>query len=120
MVSFCSSGCYFNFPVNIPHGAIITKLVAYFVDHDASKNMLVNLYRDNYDNLTRTLMGQAVSFGSAGYIYATDSSIDYASVDLSSYSYSLELYIPEYISGSGFMGARVDYSYPAFVPMVNN
>jgi len=111
---------YLNFPVDLPHGATITRLVAYFADFDASYNMIVTLYRDNYSDFNRTAIGQAVSFGSAGYINASDTTIDLAEVDLSSYGYSIELQIPAYISGSGFMGARVDYSYPAYVPMVNN
>ena len=117
------SNDYFNFPVNVPHGATITKLVVYFLDLDASRNMLVNFYRDNNDNFTRTLIGQAASFGSAGLIYATDTSIDFPIVDLNNNNYSLELHFPDTPFGSyemGFLSARVDYSYPAYLPTINN
>jgi len=119
--SLISDDSYFNCPVNVPHGAIITKLVAYFYDGDSMRNMIVNLYQDDYINGNRTLMAQAVSFGSAGYIYATDPSIDYATVDLSSYAYSLQVHFPLGILMAGtFRGARVDYSYPAYLPTINN
>ena len=110
----------FRIPLNLPHGATITKLVAYSYDGDATYNINVYLYRDAFDNMDGQLMGYALSSGSPGYTNSSDSSIDYAEVDLSSYGYSLKIYLhsSEYAPSYGFLGARIDYEYPVFLPEV--
>jgi len=89
-----SNSDFYLAPVQLPHGAIVTKLTFYWWDGSASEGYC-ELYRiDLADN--ENTMATASTYGSAAAPNASvDSTIDLATVDNSSYAYYLWLNLPD-------------------------
>ena len=78
----------FTAPVNIPHGAVITKLVEYFYDNVATQALSVFLYRnDRIGGSSGTMALISVNTNLAGWRSAEDTTIAGATVDNDNYVY---------------------------------
>jgi hypothetical protein len=120
---------YYLAPVNLPHNATFTKLVAYFFDQaNDAKNITVELFQCDFGYngcAVNTPMGSVVTTYQAGnshYGYVETTSFTPTEVNLQSFSYVLRLTIP---GGLGellsLVNVRVDYGYdPIYFPSVNN
>jgi len=107
-------------PMNLPHGATITKLVVYYFDNSAV-DFTTSILRTNMDTNINTLLASASSEGviNAPRV-AEDSVVDLPVVDNQSFSYVLRVILP---GSQGetltLRGVRVDYSYPVSLPLIN-
>jgi len=112
----------FAAPLSLPHGATVTKLVAYYYDY-ADVGLTVTLERAHLDSSSYDTMASVTSTGQ-GYNHGEDASIDYAQIDLQSYTYYAYLTIPVPVGGEQtdltLVGIRVDYEYPGYVPLAMN
>jgi hypothetical protein len=103
--------CYFFAPVQLPHGATVTKLTFYWSDGDPDYDVHLNLRKlhmtDNY-----TLMASASSTGSGYDGSSYDDSISDATIDNSQFCYSLYLFwdsgLADYIIA---YGAIIEYTF---------
>jgi hypothetical protein len=106
-------------PVSLPHGATITKLVAYYWDSSATEYLNVNLYRIGLDSGSVELMAQVYSTGNAGHGSVQTASIAQPVVDQQSYAYVAEAQIPGNVSIQvRFVGIRIDYAFDTDLPLV--
>ncbi len=94
-------------PVQLPHGATVTRLTFYWRD-TSSSNGVLSLYRNGLAG-TSSLMAYASTSGNAGNGSSYDSTISYATVDNSQYSYFLSLGLPD--SNVWCYGAIIEYTY---------
>jgi hypothetical protein len=107
-------------PITLPHGATITKFVAYYFDNNAEKYIYIELFRKPLDSFEVQTMASVGSSGANSHpTYWFDDSIQYATVDNQSNTYFAMVYIPVNSSSLGLIGVRVDYSFPTYVPLVN-
>jgi hypothetical protein len=75
-------------PVQLPHGATVTKVTLYFYDGDTSDELTVELFRSDHDQSPNSMaVVNSVNPGSSEY----DDSINYATIDNSLYSYYMKL-----------------------------
>ena len=108
-------------PVQLPHGATITKVTCYFYDDDSS--FYFTLYRQNpkrgVGNLVLMAFAEYAGPGSdtPGNIFIIDDTIDYATVDTNNYLYWLSFTLPysstNYLHYT-FYGAFIEYELPAY------
>ena len=106
-------------PLSLPHGATVTKFVAWYYDMEEGYDLTVTLKRAVLSGGQETMA--SVDSSAGGPHYAEDVSIDHAQIDLQSYAYYAYLTIP---GGAGadltLAGIRVDYEYPGYVPLAMN
>jgi len=81
--------CYGS--VQLPHGATITNVTFYWIDTNAGLDFLTALWRIRGDE-SIDVMADGMSSGSAGAGSTVDTTIDFAEVDNSQYSYVV--YVP--------------------------
>jgi|LSQX01.3.fsa_nt_gb hypothetical protein len=102
-------------PLNLPHGATITKVTLYYLDNTSS-NMGLYLVREEAND--KVYMAYTSSNNSSKN--ASDSSINSPIVDNQSYSYYLMLGID---AGWGtdllLTNVRIDYAYNSNLPLIN-
>ena len=114
-----SYGVYFS-PVNLPHGATITKVLFFYYDTVVGANMTFYLERVNLFDGSHTEVAQVNSTGSAGYGYV-ESVIFIPAVNNQLYSYIIEADIPGgYLANLSLINIRIDYGYPVYLPTVQN
>ncbi len=81
--------------IELPHGAVVTRLSASVIDLQPSANVSINLLRKAFDSSPSNDVPQslalATSNSSAGDQLPTDTSIAFATIDTANYSYYLEL-----------------------------
>jgi len=111
-------------PVDLPHQATINQLVITFVDLNIADafNVSISLNHCDFSYSSCSPMASITAVGSgAGYNYTTTSTFSDAKVDRQLYSYMLHLSIP---GGFGvdltLVNLRLDYTYPTFMPTVQN
>ena len=111
LVNLDTSYGYFFAPVLLPHGVTVTNVTFYCHDDDANLGMTYDLYR--YDGSIADRMAGDQSLYSPGSITAVDTSISYATIDNSQYSYYLLVIIP---GNAGynlrFRFATIGFAYP--------
>lgn len=107
-------------PVQLPHGARITKLIYYTFDDTAfyTYAFLVRSSPADYGTLY-DFVYDAWSVGSSGnqtIVETTPTTADAEVVDNSRYSYTVHIY---FSGGSGMRayGVRIDYEYGSFLPL---
>jgi hypothetical protein len=113
---------YYIANVNLPHGATINKIVAYYYDNHVSDWVFyVALVRFGPADNSFEVMGNVVSYvSSPDYQVKEDLIIDSAVVDNQSYSYFLETYLEGgQESFIHLRSVRIDYSYPVNLPLIN-
>ncbi len=110
------SAPYFVAPVDLPHGATVTKVTFYFYDDSSvgSDYASVWLGRNDHDNSFSQMAD--VTSNDAGDSSNQDDTINYATIDNSQYSYFLELCLNS--SAVWAYGVVVEYSYSASLPLV--
>lgn len=90
-----SSSCRAYAGIELPHGALVTRLSASVNDSQASANVSINLLRKLYDstpsNDSTQSLALATSNSSAGDQLPTDTSISFAGIDTTNYSYFIEI-----------------------------
>ena len=95
----------FYAPVQLPHGATITKMTFYWWTQLGSSGKL-SLYRNQLNNYY-DLMGFAVTGSGIGS--STDSSISYATIDNSQYAYYFEFEPDDTFCNC--YGATIEYTF---------
>ena len=106
------SGSYdiFNAPVQLPHGATVTKMTVYWYDNYAGDNGTIALRRSSFSLFPLT-MAEVTTSGSGGNGSGVDSTIDYAQIDNSQYTYYLTAQLPtdgtDYV---GLYGVVIEYT----------
>jgi hypothetical protein len=106
-------------PVSLPHGATMTKLVAYYWDSNVTQYLSVNLYRISLDTGAVQPVAEAYSTGSPGYGSVETTTITEPVVDLQRYAYAAEVQIPGNVGIQiRFVGLRIDYAFTTDLPLV--
>ena len=104
--------------VNLPHGARLTKVVAYFYDYSSAYDLKVRLYMYALDGGFGGDMAEVVSDGAVSTPrFMIDSTIDYSQIDNSSNSYILYLELPA-DKQVQLIAVRLDYAYPSILPLI--
>ena len=99
---------YYAAPVQLPHGATVTKLTFYWWD-GSSVNGHCTLYRTNMTN-SEVVMAEAWTSGDAATSDSSqDDTIVYASVDNSQYTYYLYWELPDLVVAGH--GAVIEYTF---------
>jgi hypothetical protein len=108
-------------PITLPHGATVTKFVAYYYDNSTGRDLEVDLFRKPLSGFGMEYMAQVVSVSAdINTTYWYDDSIQFATVDNQSNSYLAAVYLPSgTVITMALIGVRVDYSFPTYVPLVN-
>lgn len=114
------SGGYYEAALTLPHGATITKVVLYSLDQDTKDIKLDMFVCRVAASDSCNVMASIVSDGTAiAYRYFSETVINYPIVDNQIYSYFVEVSIP---GGAGqnlrLSAVRIDYDYPAYLPVV--
>jgi hypothetical protein len=106
--------------VTLPHGAIVTKFVAYYFDNITEKDLEVNLIRKSFSDIEMNYMAEVVSISANPSVtYWYDDSIQFTTVDNQSNSYFATVWLPSgTISTMCLIGVRVDYTFPSYLPCV--
>jgi len=106
--------------LSLPNGATITKLVAYYFDACGSRDVRVELRRDDSaGDLGDVLAWVQSSDNVNGYRYAEDSTIDFPVVDQQRYSYRAVALIPQGCdSNLSLNSIRIDYGFGVNLPLV--
>jgi hypothetical protein len=112
------SSSTFVAPVHLPQSAMINQMVVYFLDNDSGENIAVYLLQLNDLTITPVIMASFESSSAYANIhYAVTTSISYPVVDNASYSYLVQVSLPD----SGLIGlnaVRIDYTYSVSLPAI--
>lgn len=104
--------------VSLPNGATITKFVVWYYDNSASYDMWAAIGRAPMDYSSVEQIAHVDSAGAATSVrYGVDSTIIDATVDMQSYTYWVEAFLPP-SSNAGIVSFRIDFGYPAYLPLV--
>ncbi|MGA1823821.1 MAG: hypothetical protein ACMUIP_04085 [bacterium] len=103
--SYPDAETFFIAPVSLPHGATITKVTFFWGDWHEESGQL-RLYRNNMNNTSEEMA--YVNKGNTGNGSSSDSSISYADIDNSQYSYYLRLDIIQSMIG---YGVSIEYAF---------
>lgn len=118
LVNTDTSYRYFEAPVVIPHGATITKFVAWVVDNNATYGtnaILARAAQDDSDVIQ--LVNLSTTGQSSLKQHLETTTISNPNVDLQNYMYWVEVGLPPNSSG-GIVSFRIDYSFDSFAPMI--
>ena len=102
-------------PVQLPHGARVTKVIFYYSDSDSGNDVRIRLYRSPF-SMEAFDMADLESLGSSGGGSVETISINYADVDNAQYEYFFHLTIPTDLTGA--YGVVIEYTYPASLPLI--
>jgi hypothetical protein len=103
--------------VSLPQGVSVTKFVVWYLDLSASLDMSAALVRAPLDATLGSAMASVQSFGdSTANRYEEDTTITNPTVDMQSYTYWVETYLPPG-SAAGILSFRIDYAYPSYLPL---
>ncbi len=115
---YCSTGSSPLFaPVNLPDGATITKVTAYFVDNSASKDVRIELNRNGVSSLSYSasdFISEISSSGASSSVQAIDDeTITSGLIDNSNYFYLARVYLPTGWDGLNILikGMVITYQY---------
>ena len=107
---------YYNAPVQLPHGATLTKLVFFWKDGSAA-NGYCQLWRVSFSGGRGLGVASVDTTGSAGVADSSEVTITMLStVDNSQYAYGLIVYLPD--SNVEAFGAIIEYVYSVSLPLV--
>jgi hypothetical protein len=97
-------------PVHLPHGAVVTGFKVFFYDNSTS-DLTVRLARIPLASGAYFYLGEVNSSGISGWGNRTDTTISYATVDNSQYSYHVKVYCTSWAGYNlRIMGAVVTYT----------
>ncbi len=98
------SGSYniFNAPVQLPHGATVTKMTVYWYDDYAGDDGTITLRRSSLSSIFTNEMAKVTTSGSGGNGNGEDTTINYAQIDNSQYTYYLTAQLPT--DGTNYVG----------------
>jgi hypothetical protein len=86
---YSATGAY-SAPVNLPHGATVTKMTVHYMDNDAADNFSIWLYQNTMIGALSTAMATFTTAGAAAaYQVGEDTTIAPAVIDNSQYAYRL-------------------------------
>ena len=103
---------YFFASVQLPQGATVTNITGYWYDSDSSNNLVCRLSQGSMGVVYK--MAEVSSTGSDGYGSDLETTIDYATVDNSQYSYTLIVTIPTLSNFNAleFYSVTIGFEYP--------
>ncbi len=116
-----TTNVFYEAPVNLPHGAKITKVVVYYIDNSTASNMWVWLAVVGMDTSSITQMASLTTTGAnVTNRVVEDTTITPDTIDNQSNAYWIEVSIPGN-QGANLVirGIRIDYSYPVNLPLIN-
>lgn len=96
-------------PMNLPHGATVTRLTFYWSDTSAGEDGGAMLYRTSYTGSFNFMVSPLSTNGSAGPGSSTTTSITYSVIDNSQYGYFVVLSLPN--SNIAGLGVIIEYTY---------
>lgn len=106
----------FYAPVYLPKDAIVTKLLFFWSDYYGADDGTVSLLRYSFGAPSTTTMAGASTSGSTGSGASEDTTIDYAEIDNSQYSYFVALDFPSALIKC--YNVVIEYNYePVSVPV---
>jgi hypothetical protein len=113
-----ASDHYYEAPVSLPNGATITKFVVWYYDNNATLDMSADLALVSVDATHGTSMANVTSSGaSTGNRYGQITTISNATIDLQSYSYFVQVYLPP-SANLGVLAFRIDYQYASYLSLI--
>lgn len=100
---------YYYAPVQLPHGATVTKMTFYWYDSSSSNNGEAILYQNNLAGMG---LGMAVvnTSGDGGGGSSYDDTIAHATIDNSQYAYYVRWHLPDSNDVRG-RGVVIEYTY---------
>jgi hypothetical protein len=102
-----ASAVLFLAPVHLPHGATVTSVTHKYIDNSVAEDSQCALSRRTMSGYTEVDMATVWSTGSSGSGSTTDTTIDYAVIDNTSYSYYVVL---RAIDGIITYGVVIEYT----------
>ncbi len=111
---------WFVAPVHVPNGITFAKMVVYYTDQDANKDLVVELLQSPLFGTNAYVLATFTSSGSlTGQIYGETTDIPAPQVDLSTGAYLVKVTLPASANVT-LCGVRIDYGYAfqASLPMV--
>ena len=110
----------YDAPVFLPQGATVTKVVMYYYDNDPSHIMGLTFSKFPLPGNTSIIMAQVSSANSQVPFYTEDATIEGNPIDNQAYAYVLHINMLSASPGlmHTFKGARIDYSYPTYLPAI--
>lgn len=110
---------YFMAPAHLPNGAVINKMVVYYLDN-ANPNIDLQVWLKYcplaMDECVTVIYGVSAHADPSYRIMEASPGIA-TTVDLQSNSYLVQIYLPPGTT-VGITGIRIDYSYPAMLPLI--
>lgn len=104
--------------VSLPHGAVITKFVVWAYDNNASQDLWAVIARAGADGSGVSQIARVDSSEAVAAVRTfEDTTILTPNVDLQNYVYWVEVFLPPG-SATGIVSFRIDYGYPAYLPML--
>ena len=111
-----TGGCGYAAPVQLPQGATVTKVTAYWADHSASQNVNLFLNRVPHGVVTDETLAWIESSGDSGDGSGQDADIDYAAIDNSLYAYYLWWGLPD--TAVTAKAVVIEYTYSTSLPLI--
>lgn len=111
------SSDYYHAPLQLPHGATLTKLTFFWKDGSSTDDGYCQLWQSGLSGGWGVGIASADTDGDTGL--ASSSTVTIAAmgtVDNSQYGYGLTVYLPDF-SVEAF-GAIVEYTYPVTLPLI--
>ncbi|RMF38282.1 MAG: hypothetical protein D6759_01180 [Chloroflexi bacterium] len=109
--STASPGFTFNAPVFLPHSATVTKMTAYWYDNYSGGDGTITLRRTPLNTAFSVKLAEVNTSGNGGNGTSADTSIDYAQIDNSQYTYYLTADLPtDGTSYVGLYGVVIEYT----------
>lgn len=109
---------YYEMPVSLPHGAVITQFSIWAYDNDASHDMWATIAKMGQDDSYVQQVGYVSSGGAvAGNRSFVDTTIVDPAVDLQNYAYWVEISMPP-SSSVRLITFRIDYGFPSYAPVI--
>jgi hypothetical protein len=108
---------YYRAPVQLPHGATLTKLSFFWKDGSSTADGYCQLWQSGLSGSYALGIASAATDGDAGLADSSEVTITmFSTVDNSQYAYGLTVYLPD--SSVEAFGAIVEYVYPVSLPLV--
>lgn len=106
-------------PLNLPHGATVTRIVLYGVDTDVAQDASLTVWRNAVPGGPSTQLGTVASSGSGGSFSVETTTIANAVVNSIDFGYYAVLSLPVPTGTLTTRGARVDWEYTAALPTLS-
>jgi len=95
---------YLNAPVQLPHGAVVTKMTVYWRDDYSGGNGTITLRRAALGSMLPIEVASITTNGDSGNGNTADSSINNGTIDNTKYNYYLSADLPFESGGSSYVG----------------